>query len=111
MLLSIQQALVVVHYIWRGRSFALFLANNILWIQLLVLASHTLLVLLLLLNVVEMYRMILVYYNPKSFFNHLMKTPEDYLLELEDFAKYAAKNEDYSLYNSCMERIYELLSK
>lgn len=91
--------------------FALFLANNILWIQLLVLASHTLLVLLLLLNVVEMYRMILVYYNPKSFFNHLMKTPEDYLLELEDFAKYAAKNEDYSLYNSCMERIYELLSK
>ena len=91
--------------------FALFLANNILWIQLFVLVFHTLLVLLLLLYAVKMYRMILVYYNPKSFLEHLIRKPEDFLLEMEDFAKYAAKNEDYSLYNGCMERIYELLSK
>lgn len=91
--------------------FALFLMNNILWMQVLILTCHTFVVLCLLLHVIGLYHMILIYNTPRLFFEHLIKMPNDCLLELIDLAKYAAKNEDSSLYNACIQHVYELLAK
>lgn len=91
--------------------FALYLMNNILWVQILVLMSHTFVVLCLILHAIRLFDMILIYYNPELFFAHLLKKPDDYLLELIDLAKFAAKKENTSLYNSCIQHVYELLSK
>lgn len=85
--------------------------NNILWAQILVLMSHTFVVLCLILHAIRLFDMILIYYNPELFFAHLLKKPDDYLLELIDLAKFAAKKENTSLYNSCIQHVYELLSK
>lgn len=91
--------------------FALFLMNNILWMQVLILTCHTFVVLCLLLHVIGLYHMILIYNTPRLFFEHLIKMPNDCLLVLIDLAKYAAKNEDTSLYNACIQHVYELLAK
>lgn len=91
--------------------FVLYIMSGILWLQVLLLVCHTLVVLLLLLHVVGLYRMILTYNNPHLFSKHLASKPEDCLLEFIDLAKYAATREDIDLYSSCMQRVYELLSK
>lgn len=103
LLLSIAFAIVA--------PFALYVMSGLLWMQVLVLISHTLVVLLLLLHVVGLYKMILTYNNPHIFSKHLARKSEDCLLEFIDLAKYAATKEDINLYNSCMQRVYELLSK
>lgn len=91
--------------------FALFLMCNVLWLQVIVLTIHTLVVLTLLLHVIGLYHMILIYNDPHLFYIHLLNNPEECLLELLDLAKYAAKNEDISLYNACMQEVYKFLSK
>ena len=91
--------------------FALYLMDNILWMQISVLTCHTFVVLCLLLHVIGMYHIIITYYTPSLFFEHLIKMPDDCLLELIDLAKYAAKNESTSLYNACMQHVYEILLK
>ncbi len=89
--------------------FVLYIMSGILWMQLLVLVGHTLLVLVLLLHVVALYRLILIYNDPRLFYEHLMKIPGEFVLELIDLAKYAAKRENASLYNACIQRVYEIL--
>lgn len=42
---------------------------------------------------------------------HLIKKKGIFVLELIDLAKYAAKREDLSLYNACIQRVYEILLK
>ncbi len=91
--------------------FALFVMKGILWMQMFVLVCHTLVVLNLLLYVVRLYKLILIYNDPSLFCKHLINKPEECLLEFIDLAKYAAKRENINLYNSCMRRVYELLSK
>lgn len=85
--------------------------SGILWMQMLVLVSHTLLVLVLLLHVVALYRLILIYDDPHQFYEHLIKMSGDVVLELIDLAKYAAKREDTSLYTASIQRVYEILLK
>lgn len=91
--------------------FALYIMSGILWMQMLVLVSHTLLVLVLLLHVVVLYRLILIYDDPHQFYEHLIKMSGDVVLELIDLAKYAAKREDTSLYTASIQRVYEILLK
>lgn len=91
--------------------FALYIMSGILWMQMLVLVSHTLLVLVLLLHVVALYKLILIYDDPHLFYKHLIKKKGNFVLELIDLAKYAAKREDLSLYNACIQRVYEILLK
>lgn len=91
--------------------FALYIMSGILWMQMLVLVGHTLLVLVLLLHVVALYRLILIYDDPHLFYRHLIKDNRNFVLELIDLAKYAAKREDVSLYNACIQRVYEILLK
>ena len=91
--------------------FALYLTSGILWMQMMVLVVHTLLVLILLLHVVALYRLILIYDDPHLFYKHLIKKNGYFVLELIDLAKFAAKSEDASLYNACIQRVYEILLK
>ena len=91
--------------------FALYIMSGILWMQMLVLVSHTLFVLVLLLHVVALYKLILIYDDPHLFYKHLIKKKGNFVLELIDLAKYAAKREDLSLYNACIQRVYEILLK
>lgn len=56
--------------------FALYIMSGILWMQMLVLVSHTLLVLVLLLHVVALYKLILIYDDPHLFYKHLIKKKE-----------------------------------
>lgn len=90
--------------------FALYLMNNILWMQVSVLVCHTLVILLLLLHVINLYRMILIYKDSHQFVKHLVKKPGVYVLELIDLSKYAAQNEDISLYNECTQYVSNFLS-
>lgn len=91
--------------------FALYIMSGILWMQMLVLVVHTLLVLVLLLHVVALYRLILIYDEPRLFYKHLIKKNGNFVLELIDLAKYAANREDRSLYNACIQRVYKILLK
>lgn len=91
--------------------FALYIMSGILWMQMFVLVSHTLLVLILLLHVVALYRLILIYDDPHLFYEHLIQKSGEFVLELIDLAKFAAKREDASLFNACIQRVYEILQK
>lgn len=91
--------------------FALYIMSGILWMQMFVLVSHTLLVLILLLHVVALYRLILIYDDPHLFYEHLIQKSGEFVLELIDLAKFAAKREDASLFNACIQRVYEILLK
>lgn len=91
--------------------FTLFIMRGILWMQMLILVTHTLVVLLLVLHIVALYRLILIYDDPHLFYEHLIKMPRNLVLELIDLAKYAAKREDASLYNASIQRVYEILLK
>lgn len=91
--------------------FALSLMNNILWMQVCVLVCHTLVILLLLMCIIDLYRMILIYKDSHQFIEHLLQKTDFYVLELIDLAKYAAQNEDINLYNKCIQHVFDFLSK
>lgn len=54
--------------------------------------------------------MILIYKDSHQFVKHLVKKPGVYVLELIDLSKYAAQNEDISLYNECTQYVSNFLS-
>lgn len=92
-----------------GGPFVLFASNCLFVIHMVVLALHTIVILLLIMGVISLHEMILVYYDPSKLLKHFERNVEENMLEIFDLAIYSAKKEDVSLYNACMVHVWNYL--